>query len=51
VHLNSISWEQIEESVRRGGVLEAVVPGTGLDGGPSCASVPLVGGGWTVRRA
>lgn len=51
VHLSSISWEQIEESVTRGGVLEAVVPGTGHDGGPSCASVPLVGGGWTVRRA
>lgn len=50
VHLSSISWEQIEEAVRSGGVLEAVVPGTDPDGGPSCASVPLVGGGWTVRR-
>ena len=51
VHLSSIRWEQIEESVRSGGVLEAAVPGTGRDGGPSCASVPLVGGGWTVKRA
>lgn len=50
VQLSSISWEQIEESVTRDGVLEAIVPGTGRDGGPSCASVPLVGGGWTVRR-
>ncbi len=51
VHLKPITWEQIEESLKRGGVLEAVVPGTGRDGGPSCASVPLVGGGWTVRSA
>ena len=50
VHLRSISWKQIEE-LTRGGVLEAVVPGTGRDGGPSCASVPLVDGGWTVRSA
>jgi len=51
VQLSSISWEQIEEALRSGGVLEAVVPGTGRDGGPSCASVPLVGGGWSVRNA
>ena len=51
VHLSSITWEQIDESWTRGGVLEAVVPGTGRDGGPSCASVPLIGGGWTVRSA
>jgi hypothetical protein len=48
VHLSSITWEQIEQSVANGGVLEAVLPGTGRDGGPSCASVPLVGGGWAV---
>lgn len=30
------------------GVLEARVPGTGRDGGPSCASVKEFGG-WTVR--
>ena len=51
VHLSSITWEQIEESVASGGVLEAVLPGTGRHGGPSCASVPLVGGDWAVRSA
>lgn len=51
VHLSSISWEQIENSWKIGGVLEAVVAGTGRDGGPSCSSVPLVSGGWTVRSA
>ena len=50
VHLSSITWTQIEQAARTGGVLEAVVQGTGCDGGPSCASVPLVGGGWTVRK-
>src|SRR5438094_3490839 len=49
IHLRSISWEQIEDALKSSGVLEAIVPGTGRDGGPSCASVPLVGGGWTVR--
>jgi hypothetical protein len=51
VHLSAITWEQIELSVRTAGVLEVVVPGTGRDGGPSCASVPLIGGGWAVRSA
>ena len=50
VHLKSITWEQIDESVKKDGILEAVVPGTGRDGGPSCASVPLFGGGWAIRR-
>jgi len=49
VHLSTITWAQIDEAVRMDGVLEAVVQGTARDGGPSCASVPLVGGGWKVR--
>ena len=51
VHLSSITWAQIDQVAGMDGVLEAVVQGTGRDGGPSCASVPLVGGGWAVRRA
>jgi len=51
VHLKSVTWEQIDETMKKGGVLEAAVAGTGRDGGPSCASVPLVGGGWKVRTA
>lgn len=50
VHLRSITWEQIDEAIRINGVLEAAVEGTGRDGGPSCASVPLIGGGWLVRK-
>jgi Family of unknown function (DUF5990) len=50
VHLSTITWEQIDKAAKTGGILEAVVLGTGRDGGPSCASVPLLGGGWTVRK-
>ncbi len=50
VHLRSISQAQIEEALAFNGVLEATVEGTGKGGGPNCASVPLVGGGWRVRR-
>lgn len=49
IHLSGITWQQIEEATQAGGVLEASVQGTGKDGGPNCASVPLLGGGWTVR--
>jgi Family of unknown function (DUF5990) len=49
VNLSSITWEQIDEALKLNAVLEAVVRGTGRDGGPSCGSVPLVGGGWVVQ--
>ena len=32
-----------------GAVLEARIAGTARDGGPACASVPLLDGGWQVR--
>jgi hypothetical protein len=50
VHLRSITWEQIDEVTKANGVLEAVIPGTGRDGSPSCGSVPLVGGTWVVKK-
>jgi hypothetical protein len=50
VHLKSITWEQIEEVKKLNGVLEAVIPGTGRDGSPSCGSVPLAGGRWQVKK-
>lgn len=33
----------------RGARLEARISGTAKDGGPACATVPLLGGGWLVR--
>jgi hypothetical protein len=51
VHLSTITWELIEEATQSGGALEATVEGTGKDGGPNCASVPLLADGWTVRKS
>ncbi len=50
IHLSTITWERIEQATQSGGVLEATVEGTGKDGGPNCASVSLLGAGWTVRK-
>jgi hypothetical protein len=49
IHLATITWPQVEEVVERQGVLEVAVDGTARDGGPNCASVKLLGNGWTVR--
>lgn len=49
IHLASITWEQIEAVSRvPGGVLQATVSGVDGKGAPACASVPLLGDGWTV---
>ncbi|MGH1543137.1 MAG: DUF5990 family protein, partial [Arenicella sp.] len=49
VHLSDISWSQIEEAqfdpTKR---LVAYFEATAKDGGPSCASVSLLGTGWEV---
>lgn len=51
VPLTSLSWELIEQALSEpGAVLEARIAGTGKDGGPACATVPLLDGGWKVRR-
>ena len=47
VPLAGITWELIEQAISNPGtVLEARIPGTAKDGGPVCASVPLLEGGW-----
>jgi hypothetical protein len=48
ISLMSITGIQIEEALSSPGArLEAEIAGTGRDGGPMCASVPIVGG-WRV---
>lgn len=50
VPLTGITADQIGRATSRsGGVLEARVPGTGKDGGPSCASVKDFAG-WSAER-
>lgn len=50
VPLSGITWEMIEEASSDPKlVLEARLPGTGKDGGPSCATVKP-GEGWTLGK-
>ncbi|MDB4948450.1 MAG: hypothetical protein JWM27_1099 [Gemmatimonadetes bacterium] len=47
VRLAGITWEAIDRvAAEPGSVLEARIVGTARDGGPVCASTPLLGGGW-----
>jgi hypothetical protein len=49
VSLASITVQAINQLEQApGSVLEASIAGTGPDGGPACASVPLLGDGWCV---
>ena len=49
VPLAGITWELIEEVLSKSGaVLEARIAGTAGDGGPACATVRLLAGGWQV---
>ena len=49
VHLRDVTSAQIGRAATTDGVLEACVHAVAKDGGPACASVPLLGGGWTVK--
>jgi hypothetical protein len=50
--LMEITSAQVRELLSGpGSLLEASIDGVGRDGGPACASVPLQGGGWRVRKA
>jgi hypothetical protein len=50
VRLTGIAWPQVEEALAEPhAVLEARIDGTADDGGPCCASVPLLDGGWVLR--
>lgn len=51
IHLSSISWKQIEQILDNSeDKLVASYEATDKNGGPSCASVSLVGAGWTVAK-
>jgi len=49
ISLEGISRKLLDASLaKRSAVLEARFAGTAKNGGPACASVPLLGDGWTV---
>jgi hypothetical protein len=48
VPLGGITWSLIKKAA--GSVIEARIAGTARDGGPACATVPLLGGGWKIAQ-
>lgn len=48
VPLGGITWSLIKKAA--GSVIEVRIDGTARDGGPACATVPLLGAGWKVAR-
>jgi hypothetical protein len=51
VRLSGISRELVERVLDTpGAVLQARMEGIGRDGGPACAGVPLLDGGWTLLQ-
>jgi hypothetical protein len=51
IHLSAITWPMIEETLTApDNVLEARIAGTGKDGGPACATIPLLDGGWRIAQ-
>jgi Family of unknown function (DUF5990) len=51
VFLKGISRELIEMSLAESNaVIEATIYGRAKDGGPACATVPLLDGGWKIVR-
>jgi hypothetical protein len=51
VPLSGLSWELIEQAIASNSALEARIAGTAKDGGPACATVPLLDGGWQICRS
>lgn len=49
ISLTGITQEMIATALKSGGTLVAEFAGTGRDGGPACASVPLLGRGWQLE--
>ena len=49
IKVGGINWKLIEQTFATpGAVLEVQIDGRAKDGGPCCATVPLVNGGWKV---
>lgn len=50
IKTGGISWNLVQQTLATpGAVLEVQIEGSAKDGGPCCATVPLIGGGWRVR--
>jgi hypothetical protein len=49
IPLRGIAWDLIRKAAAAGSVIEVRIAGTARDGGPACATVPLLGRGWRLR--
>jgi Family of unknown function (DUF5990) len=50
IKTGGITWKLIEQTLTTAeAVLEVQIEGRAKDGGPCCATVPLIDGGWKVR--
>jgi hypothetical protein len=51
IPLSGITWDLVEEALSKSSaVLEARIAGTAGDGGPVCATVQLLDGGWKIQK-
>jgi hypothetical protein len=51
VGLKEIGWDLIDQILAQSSLsLEAKIAGRARDGGPACATVPLLGDGWTIYK-
>lgn len=52
VGLQMLNWATVERAAAaESNLLQARIAGVARDGGPACASVPLLDGGWIIVRA
>jgi hypothetical protein len=51
VGLQTLKWTTVTRAASAGNLLQARITGVGRDGGPACASVPLLDDGWIVLQA
>jgi Family of unknown function (DUF5990) len=50
IETGGINWKLVKETLATtGAVLEVRIEGRAKDGGPCCATVPLIDGGWSVH--
>lgn len=49
VPLSGISWKEVD-AMKSNGLLQAIVPGTGKDGGPNCATVKPFAS-WHIKQS
>src|SRR5215831_12388375 len=48
IHLSGMGAEVLAQAANKEGTLLARIAGTARDGGPACATVPILDGGWQL---